>query len=164
MDEEHRGLRRRRDVIEQRLERLKHALVRVALRQQAHERGEMGHRIDRVTNSEQITGAQPQALDREMPEVAVEPRPPGDARGIARLQDCAHARTAAAAHQAEMAAMEPRQHLEDDVGLAVPPRAQNNRLVAPLHGSCVVTPWETPGQSTKSLSTHGLTEGLLLSP
>jgi hypothetical protein len=32
-----------------------------------------------------------------------------------------------------MAAVDARQHFEDDVRLAVPPRAENNRFVGPLH-------------------------------
>ncbi len=60
--------------------------VRIALGQQPAERGEMGHAIDRVRRRR--TGSPPQIepFDRVMAEMLVEPRPPGGADPVARLQ------------------------------------------------------------------------------
>ena len=76
---------------------------------------------------------QPQRLDRVVAEMLVEPRPPDHAHRVAGLQHRPQPRAAAAAHQAEMAAVLARHHLEDGVGLAVAPRAEHDAFVGPFH-------------------------------
>ena len=82
--------------------------MRIALRQQPAERAEMRHAIDGVRGGETGCRAQIDALDRVVAEMLVEPRPPGRAHAVARLQHRPQARAGAAAHQAEMAAVPSR--------------------------------------------------------
>src|SRR5215470_1113182 len=63
----------------------------------------------------------------------VEPRPPGGADTIARLQHRAEARARPSPHQAEMTAVPARHQLEDGVRLPMPPRAEHDAVVDPFH-------------------------------
>src|ERR1700674_4480912 len=95
----------------------------------------MGDAVYRIGVREEHAGPQPQPLDHIMPEMLVEPRPPGCPHGVAGLQHRAHARPAAAPHQAEMAAMAVGHHLEDGIRLPVTPRAEHDALVGPFHAA-----------------------------
>src|SRR5262249_59602 len=63
----------------------------------------------------------------------VEPRAPGGTHPIPWLQDRTQPATRAAPHQTEMAPVLARHQLEDGARLPLPPRAQHNALIAPLH-------------------------------
>ena len=68
-----------------------------------------------------------------MAEMLVEPRPPGRAQRIARLQHAAQPRAGAAAHQAEMPAALLRHQFENDAGLAMAFDAEHDAFIGPLH-------------------------------
>ena len=120
-------------LLEHRGEMVVHLRVRIALRQQPAQRRKMGHAIDHMRGGKLRGAMQMQRLDRVMPEMLVEPRAPDHAHGVARLQQRAQPRAAAAANEAEMAAVLARHHFEDGVGLAVPPRAQHDAVIGPFH-------------------------------
>ena len=63
----------------------------------------------------------------------VEAGPPDEIDAVAGLQHRLLLARTAAAHQAEMAAMRARHHLEDDAGFAVPAGAEDDAFVAPFH-------------------------------
>ena len=108
--------------------------MRVALRQQPHQRGQMGDAIDRVRRAEEAGGAQVQPLDRVIAEMLVEPRPPGGAHAVAGLQ-----------HRACMRVPKPprtrprwrpcvaRHQFEDGARLPVPLDAEHDAFIGPLH-------------------------------
>ena len=112
-----------------------HLRVRIALRQQPAQRREMGDAIDHMRRRKLRGAMQAQRLDRVIAEMLVEPRPPDHPQGVAGLQHRAQPRAAAAANQAEMAAVIARHHLDDGVGLAVAPRAQHDAVIGPFHGA-----------------------------
>ena len=90
--------------------------------------------IDCVRRREETSRAQVEAFHSVVAEMLVEPRPPGGAHGIARLQNRLEPRTEAAAHKTEMAAMLARHQLEDGIRLPVPFDAQHDAFIDPLHG------------------------------
>src|SRR6476620_4477723 len=94
----------------------------------------MRHAIDRVRRGPHRGGAQPDALDRIIAEMFVEPRPPYRANAIAGLQQGPHPRTGSAAHQAEVTAVAARQQFDNGAGLAVPPHPQYDAFIRPFHG------------------------------
>jgi len=126
-------VRRRVEMVKQNFEGFIDALMRITFGQQPHQRGQMSDGKHRMPGGEQIAGAQAQAFHCEMSEMLVKPRSPGDARLVSGLQNRAQARTRTTTHKTEMTAMGSGEHFEDDVRLAVPPRAENNRFVGPLH-------------------------------
>ena len=81
----------------------------------------------------QRRGALLRRLDGVGAEVFVEPRAPGDLDLVAGLQQRRHPLAATAAHQAEVAPVGARHHLEDEARLAVPAPADDEALVAPFH-------------------------------
>ncbi len=107
--------------------------VRIALGQQPAERAEMGDAVDRMAGGEQARGGQRDPLDLVVPEMLVEPRPPGRADPVAGLQHRPHARAGAAAHQAEMAAMTGGHQFDDGRGLPVALDAEHDAFVDPFH-------------------------------
>ena len=121
-------------MLEHRGEMVVHLRVRIALRQQPAQRRQMRDAVDHVRRGQLRGAVQAQRLDRVMPEMLVEPRAPDHAHRVAGLQHRAQPRAAAAAHQAEMAAVLARHHLEDGIGLAVTPRPQHDAFVGPFHG------------------------------
>src|SRR6266850_6954897 len=94
----------------------------------------MRHAIDRVRRGQHRGGAQPDALDRIIAEMLVEPRPPYRAHAIAGLQQGPHPRTGSAAHQTEVTAVAARQQFDNGAGFAVPPHPQYDAFVRPFHG------------------------------
>ncbi len=107
--------------------------MRIALGQQPHQRGKVRDAIDRMGRGKETRGPQVERLHGEIAEMLVEPRPPGGAHAVAGLQDRLHARGKAAAHQAEMAAVPARHHLEDAAGLPVALDAEHDAFIGPLH-------------------------------
>ena len=100
--------------IENGFERAMNTGMRLALGQEPAQRREMGHAVERMSRGEEIGRAQVGPLDRIIAKMVIEPRPPGRAQGIARLQYRAQAPPGAAAHQAEMAAARLRHQFEND--------------------------------------------------
>src|SRR5580658_8987028 len=94
----------------------------------------MGNAVHRMRRSEKSGGAQIGAFDRVITEMIVEPRPPGRAQRIARLQHAAQPRAGAAANEPKMAAALERHQFEYDARFAVAAHAQHNALIGPLHG------------------------------
>src|SRR5208282_1065420 len=94
----------------------------------------MRHAVDRMRRREESRRAQIGPLDRVMAEMLIEPRPPGRAQRVARLQHAAQARAGAAAHQAEMAAVPARHQFDNDARLAVALGAEHDGFIGPLHG------------------------------
>ena len=88
---------------------------------------------------EKSGGAQVRPLDRVVAEMVVEPRPPGGAQRISRLQHPAQPRAGAAANEPEMAAALMRHQFENDAGLAVALDAEHDAFVGPLHGRYVAS-------------------------
>src|SRR5580704_3148952 len=101
----------------------------------------MGDAVHGVRRREIAGGAQVEALDHIIAEMLVEPRPPGRAQRIARLQYAAQpCAVAAAAHQPEMAAALQRHQFENDARLAMALDAEHDAFVGPLHGSYLARP------------------------
>ncbi len=121
-------------VVQRAVEHLEDVLVRIALRQQPHQRSQMGDAIGRVRRRQQGGRAQARALNGVISEMLVEPRPPHRGDAVARLQQRPHPLARTAAHQAEMTAMLARQQLDDGGGFAMPPHAQHDAFVGPFHG------------------------------
>ena len=71
------GETRIEQAVEHVLERDMNLRMRIALRQQAAERGEMGHAVERMRHRQERRRARIEALDRVEAEMLVEPRPPG---------------------------------------------------------------------------------------
>src|SRR5581483_8215536 len=78
-----------------------------------------------------------QGLDRVIAEVLVKPRPPRRGHAVSRLQDRAQPPRPPAPDEAEMAAVAARHQLDDEAGLAVPPRPDDDAFVRPVHGPIV---------------------------
>ena len=73
-------------------------------------------------------------LDLKRAEMLVEPGAPETGRhAVAGLQHRLLLARTAAAHEAEMAAMRPRHHLEDGAGFAMPAGTENDAFVVPFH-------------------------------
>ena len=121
-------------MLEHRGEMIVHLRMRIALRQQPAQRRQMRDAIDHMRRGKLRGAVQAQRLDRVMPEMLVEARAPDHPHGVAGLQQRAKPRAAAAANEAEMAAVIARHHLDDGVGLAVAPRAQHDAVIGPFHG------------------------------
>ena len=122
------------EIVERLLQHLVDVLMRIALRQQAHQRGQMGHAIDRMRGRQQRAGTELRAFDGVGAEMLVEPRPPNRAHAVAGLQERPHPRAGAAAHEAQVPAVLARQQFDDGGGFAMPPDAQHDALVGPFHG------------------------------
>ena len=133
-DQMRRGLAGVVEIIQRALQHLVDVFMRIALRQQPRQRGQMGHAIGRVRRRQHGGGAQPHSLDRIIAEMLVEPRPPHRAHAVAGLQQRPHPLTGPAAHQAEMAAVAARQELDNGGGFAMPPHPQHDAFVGPFHG------------------------------
>ena len=116
-------------------EMIVHLRVRIALRQQPAQRPQMGDAVNHMRRGQLRCAMQVQRLDRVMPKMLVEARPPDHAHGVAGLQQRAKPRAAAAANQAEMAAVIARHHFDDGAGLAVAPRSQHYAVIGPFHAS-----------------------------
>src|SRR6185437_5279095 len=82
---------------------------------------------------EEARSPQMETLNRVIAEVIVEPRPPGGAQRVSRLQNPAQAGTRAAAHEPEMAAALLRHQFENDAGFAVALDAEHSAFVGPLY-------------------------------
>src|SRR6516162_7476532 len=108
--------------------------MRIALRQQPAQRGEMVEPVERVRRREERGGTQVGPLDDVIAEVLIEPGTPGCAHPVARLQDGLEPRAGAAADETEMAPVFARHQLGDGIGLAMTPRAEHNPDIGPLHG------------------------------
>src|SRR5687768_11639926 len=72
-------------------------------------------------------------LDLEAAEMLAEPRVPVGGDGVADLHHRALAPAGAALDDAEMPAVLARQHGQDGVALAMPPRRQYEALILPIH-------------------------------
>src|SRR5271155_2751581 len=125
-------------MVEDFLERGMDRRVLLAFGEQAAQRRQMGHAVYGRGRREETCRAQIEALDCVKPEMLVEPRPPGRAQRIARLQHAAHAPAGAAAHQAEVPAVPARHQFENDAGFAVALDAEHNAFIGPLHGRNVI--------------------------
>src|SRR5262249_50638705 len=93
----------------------------------------MRHTIKGVRRGHQVRRAQRQPFDAVVAKVFIEPGSPHRPHRIAWLQHRAHPRTRATTHEAEVPAVLARQQLGDDASLAVPPHAQDDAVVSPLH-------------------------------
>ena len=93
----------------------------------------MGYAVHGMGGGEKSRRAQIDPFDRVIAEMIVEPRPPGGAQRVARLQDTAQAGACAAAHQPEMAPVLLRHQFENDAGLAVALDAEHDAFIDPLH-------------------------------
>ena len=122
------------EIVQRAVEHLVDVLVRIALRQQPRQRGQMGHAIDRVRGRQQDRRAQPRAFERVGAEMFVEPRPPHGGDAVAGLQQRPHPRRGTAPHEAEMAAVAARQQFDDGGGFAMPPHPEHDAFVGPFHG------------------------------
>ena len=94
--------------------------MRIALRQQPHQSGQMSNAIDRMRGRKVTGRPQAQALDRIVAEMLVESCPPGSTHAVSRLQDRPEPRAKTSAHKAEMAPMAMRHQFEDGIRLPVP--------------------------------------------
>src|SRR6516225_4332698 len=95
----------------------------------------MGDPMQRMRLVQKTGGAQICRLDEVMPEMFVEPRPPGRAHRVAGLQDTAQSRSRSAAHQPEMAPMRTGHQFKNDASLTVALDAEYDAFVDPFHGA-----------------------------
>ena len=72
-------------------------------------------------------------LGAEIAEMLMEPRPPGERERVAGLQDRPEPPRAPALDEAQMPPVPGGQDLQDHVGLAVPPRADDDAFLGPFH-------------------------------
>ena len=110
------------------------AMPLVALEAATAQRGEMIEAVERVRCRHERRGTQIDRFDDVIAEVLVEPGAPSRAHPVAGLQNRLEPRAGTAAHESEMAPMPAGHQLDDGVGLAMTPRAEHNRDIAPLHG------------------------------
>jgi hypothetical protein len=108
-----RGLADVVEIVQGAVQHVVDVFVRIALRQQPRQRGQVGNAIHRMRRRQHGGRAQPGALDRVIAEMLVEPRPPHRAHAVAGLQHGPHPLAGAAAHQPEMPAMAARQELDN---------------------------------------------------
>ncbi len=101
---------------------------------EAAQGGEMGDAVNRVRGVQVSRRAQVQRLHSIIAEMVVEPRPPGRAQRVARLQHGAQPPAGAAANEAQVPAALGRHQFKNDAGFAVAPHAEHNAFVGPLHG------------------------------
>src|SRR5205807_9367014 len=99
----------------------------------AAERGDVHEPIERVRGVEKPRRGEIEPFHHVVAQMLVEPRPPGDADAIARLQHRTQPGAGGAAHQTEMSAMLARHHLEHGARLAVALDAEHDGFVDPLH-------------------------------
>ena len=116
-------------------ERLVKRGVRIALGQQAQMPGKRQQAVDGERALQQPRRVEGERLGLEHAEMLVEPGPPGQRHLVAGLQHRLLLARTAAAHQAEMAAMRARHHLEDGAGLAMLPGAEDDAFVLPFHAA-----------------------------
>ena len=109
--------------------------MRVALRQEPRQSRQGADRGERRGIIENARGVCLQKLDIEAAEMFREPRPPGDAQQIARLEQRPHAARAPSPHQPEMTAMAEGEELRDGIRLAERLGGEKDALVAPIHAS-----------------------------
>jgi len=114
-------------------QRLVEAAMGVALRQQSQMRGHGLQPVDGDRAVHQPGGIHLDRLGLKDAEMLVEAGPPQQVDAVAGLQHRLLLARAAAAHQAEMAAMRARHHLENGAGFAMLAGAENDSLVAPFH-------------------------------
>ncbi len=107
--------------------------MRVALRQQPHQRGQVADPINRMRRREKTGGPQIHRFDRVVAEMLIEPRTPCRTDGIARLQHRLKSRSKSATHKPEMAAVLARHQFKDSACLAVPLDADYDAFIGPLH-------------------------------
>src|SRR5262245_674828 len=107
--------------------------MRVALRQQAAQRGEMRHAVEGMGNAQERGRARVESFDRIVTEMLVEPRSPGGDDAIAGLQHRLQPRPRPSPNQAEMAPVRAREQLKDGIGLSMASNAEHDAFVAPLH-------------------------------
>ena len=93
----------------------------------------MGDAIDRVRGAEQAGRRQFEPFHHVVAEMLVEPRPPGRADPVARLQHRPQPRARPAPHQTEMAAVLARHQLDDGIRLPVALDAEHDAFIGPLH-------------------------------
>ena len=124
--------------------------MRIALGQQAQKSGDIGEPVERHRLGHQPGRMRGQQLDLVFAEMLVEPCPPIQRDEIAGLQHRLLLAGAAAAHEAEMAAMVARHHLQDHGALAMPPDADDRALVAPFHAGRVRARRRTPSIAGES--------------
>jgi hypothetical protein len=111
----------------------------LALGKKAAQSREMGHTMHRMRRIEKSRRAQIDTFDRVIAEVIVEPRPPGRAQRIPRLQHPPQPRASTAAHEPKMTAALVRHQFENDARLAMAFDAEHNAFVGPLHGGYVMS-------------------------
>src|SRR5262245_15287923 len=107
--------------------------MRVTLRQQAHQGDEVADTVDRMRGRKETSCPEIQGFNCVIAKMLVEPRPPGRAYAIARLEDRLEPRTGSAAHKAEMTAMLARHQFKDGISLSVTLGSEHNAFVSPLH-------------------------------
>ena len=107
--------------------------MRIALRQQAAERAQQRDAIERMRQGQERRRRQIKPFHHEVAEMLVEPRAPGGAQAIAGLQDRTQPGARPAPHQTEMTPALARHQLENGARLPVPPHAQHDAFIGPLH-------------------------------
>src|ERR1051325_2641946 len=93
----------------------------------------MGYTVHRMRCAEEACRFQLGTFDRVSAKVFVQPRAPGGTDAIARLQYGPQARSCPSPHHAEMTPVLLRHEFEDGVRLPVPPHAQHDAVIGPLH-------------------------------
>ena len=109
--------------------------MRIALGQEPRQRAEPGEPRERERAFHQAARPQAQRFDGEGAEMLVEPRPPDEAKGVARLQRRVEPRRSSAAHKTQMPAVRACHRLDDRGLFAVPANANDKAFVAPFHPS-----------------------------
>ena len=107
--------------------------MRIALRQEPRQSRQRADRGERRGIVENARGVSLEQLDIEAAEMLGEPRPPGDAQQIARLEQRPYAARAPSSHQSEMAAMAEGEQLRHGIRLAERLGGQEDAFVAPIH-------------------------------
>ena len=80
-------------------------------------------------------GSHHRRFQRIIAHVLVEPRSPGGAHGVARLEQGSLPSRGTTAHHAEVATAQAGEQFHDGIALAVPPHSQHDALVGPFHGT-----------------------------
>src|SRR5579862_3004850 len=108
--------------------------MRLALGKEPAQRGKMCHAVHGMGRREKSGGARLGGFDSIKPEMLVEPRSPRRAQRIAGLQHAAQPGAGAAANEAKMPAALGRHQFENDARFAMPPDAEHDAFIGPLHG------------------------------
>ena len=119
--------------IEHVIERSMDLRVGVALWQHAAERSQMSDAVEGMRDRQERRRPRIEGLDRVVAEMFIEPRAPGAADAVTRLQHRPQPRARPSPHQTEMAAVGTRHQFEDGIGLPVTPGAEHDGLVSPFH-------------------------------